>query len=214
MPHGLNVASAVWTSIAGKPAMNITNNSIRLPLPPERPPQPPPPNLDANDPASLAAAPQSAATPLSASYFQALGSLATLLDMAGPINGTSHDLVGNPLMALSLTAPPAGTQSGQGVVYAPDADVVTQPNPEDFARQIIDKLGSGGALSLDEAQQALVTPNPGHQTNEAATVARLFGREDTNHDGKLSQSELSKLMSYYRDNVTPTTTPKLPATWA
>jgi hypothetical protein len=194
--------------------MNITNNSIRLPMPPERPPQAPPPNPAANGPASLAAAPKSTAAPLTASYFQALGSLGTLLDMAGPQNGTSHDLVGNPLMALSMTAPPAGTQPGQGVGYAPDADVVAQPDPEALAQQIVDKLGSGGALSLAEAQQALVTPNPGHQTNEAATVARLFGREDTNHDGKLSQGELSKLMSYYADNVTPTTTPKLPTTWA
>jgi len=157
----------------------------------------------------------SAALAPSASYAQALASLATLLGMATAPTAGPRDQISSPLMALSLTAPPANTQPGPGLLLAPDGDEVLDVTPDAIANQIVDKLGSDGSLSLADAQKALVGPHPGHAVNSAEAVAHAFAREDINHDGRLSQAELTKLMSYYMDNSRPMgPAVKLPSTWA
>lgn len=146
------------------------------------------------------------------------GRLASLLNMAAPKDFTPGVNLIAPGLSLALRAPlmpPTGDTHID--VTGRTGDVVsTAATPDELAWEMVGALGDGTAISLADAQRALVVPDPDKLQNDADRIAEYFGRVDTDSSGGLDQAELSRLFAYYREHQDddPRHGPKLPPTWA
>jgi hypothetical protein len=194
--------------------MQIQNSAVtyqRL-MAPAGTPGKPDPNLQATEAAKEAqpAAPKPAAAIFSVSRF------ASLMNMARPEKVAFGDLLLAPHMALALRGGPASRNTVTDVTD----QTLGKPgyvdlSPEGMARDMVEHLGDGQAITLADAERALYVPRTGMYTNSRERISEYFGRVDSDRSGALDQQELTRLMKYYQDHQDddPFEQPRLPDTW-
>jgi len=128
-------------------------------------------------------------------YDSAVGTFTALLSAQG-------EAVGNPLLALSLRAPPSSEITrATATVPAPLRDLVgpTPPLPSGafLANEIVGSLGNGSDLTLAQAEQAMATP-AGTGQNSAASITADFAALSGGSD-VLSAGQLATAIQEFRD---------------
>lgn len=146
-------------------------------------------------------------------YSQTLYELVHLLNMARP-EGLEGMEVGKRIVAPGMTLALRSDGPRRPVANAMPSDVEPRlVTVEERAQGVLDQIGDGKEVYLDQAEALLLWQSETHQTNNAETLRRYFERLDRDRSGGLGFEELRDLIAHYDRTNTHDEAPRLPATW-